>query len=315
MPHLKECDFMSANLTQGILAMLFSSLLFALMGAEAKILSLTLPSMEVAFFRSFLMVLFLLPLCLSKPMKKPSHKKGGYVFLLSRSIAGGLSFVALFYNIATISLGNATAFSQSMPLYVVLLSFLFLGEKFHLGVVLSTIIGFCGILLICNPNFNAMGLENVIFGISSALFMAVAFLNLRALKDYFSSWVPVFATGVAMSVITLIVSVAQIPLFAESWAMPQGIDWLHIILLGLFGTLGQHYLTKAYMSAPAGIVAPIDYMRLVFSVILGVLLGDNLPNLATSFGIMLIILSGIGVGLPPLLADMKKLLHAKNIKK
>ena len=118
-----------------------------------------------------------------------------------------------------------------------------------------------------------------------------------------------------MSVITLIVSVAQIPLFAESWAMPQGIDWLHIILLGLFGTLGQHYLTKAYMSAPAGIVAPIDYMRLVFSVILGVLLGDNLPNLATSFGIMLIILSGIGVGLPPLLVDMKKLLHAKNTKK
>ncbi len=247
-------------------------------------------------------------------MKKPSHKKGGYMFLLSRSIAGGLSFVALFYNIATISLGNATAFSQSMPLYVVLLSFLFLGEKFHLGVVLSTIMGFCGILLICNPNFNAMGLENIIFGISSALFMAVAFLNLRALKDYFSSWVPVFATGVAMSVITLIVSVAQIPLFTESWAMPQGIDWLHIILLGLFGTLGQHYLTKAYMSAPAGIVAPIDYMRLVFSVILGVLLGDNLPNLATSFGIMLIILSGIGVGLPPLLADMKRLLRSKNTK-
>lgn len=302
---------MNTNLTQGILAMLFSSLLFALMGAEAKILSLTLPSMEVAFFRSFLMVLFLLPLCVSKPMKKPSHKKGGYIFLISRSVAGGLSFVVLFYNIATITLGNATAFSQSMPLYVVVLSFLFLGEKFNIGVVISTIVGFCGILLICNPNFNAMGVENIIFGISSALFMAVAFLNLRALKDYFSSWVPVFATGVAMSVITLGISVAQIPLFAESWAMPQGIDWLHIILLGLFGTLGQHYLTKAYMSAPAGIVAPIDYMRLVFSVILGVLLGDNLPNLATSFGIMLIILSGIGVGLPPLLADMKRLYSNK----
>ena len=306
---------MNTNLTQGILAMLFSSLLFALMGAEAKILSLSLPPMEVAFLRSFLMVLFLLPLCVSKPMKKPNHKKGGYIFLISRSVAGGLSFVALFYNIATITLGNATAFSQSMPLYVVVLSFLFLGEKFNIGVVISTIVGFCGILLICNPNFNAMGVENIIFGISSALFMAVAFLNLRALKDYFSSWVPVFATGVTMSVITLGISVAKIPLFAESWAMPQGIDWLHIILLGLFGTLGQHYLTKAYMSAPAGIVAPIDYMRLVFSVILGILLGDNLPNLATSFGIMLIILSGIGVGLPPLLADMKKLLHAKNTKK
>lgn len=302
------------NLTHGILAMLLSSFLFALMGAEAKILSHTLPPMEVAFARSFLMVVFLLPVCISKPFKQIHHKKGGYLFLISRSVAGGLSFVALFYNIATISLGSANAFSQSMPLYVVALSFVFLKERFHVGVVLSTIVGFGGILLICNPRLNDMGVENIILGILSALFMAVAFLNLRALKDYFSAWVAVFATGVAMSVITLAASMSGIALFSQAWILPQGIEWLHLALLGLFGTFGQHYLTKAYMAAPAGIVAPIDYMRLVFSVILGIMLGDNLPNLATSFGIMLIILSGIGVGLPPLLADMKRLTQSKKHK-
>lgn len=97
-----------------------------------EILSLSLPPMEVAFFRAFAMVVFLLPIFFSQPFKSPNHKKGGFIFLFSRAFAGGLSFVVLFYNIATISLGTATAFSQSVPLYIVLLSFLFLKENIAL---------------------------------------------------------------------------------------------------------------------------------------------------------------------------------------
>ncbi len=285
--------------------MLLSSFLFALMSAEAKFLSLSLPPMEVAFFRAFAMVVFLLPIFFSQPFKSPNHKKGGFIFLFSRAFAGGLSFVVLFYNIATISLGTATAFSQSVPLYIVLLSFLFLKEKYSLGVVCSTIIGFVGILLICDPHLEGLDAINIIFGIINGLSMAIAFLNLRALKDYFNSWVAIFSTGVAMSAIALIVSFLGIPHFSESWLIPQGWQWLYIFLLGLFGTLGQHFLTYAYMQAPAGIVSPIDYSRLVFSVALGVMLGDSMPHLVTSLGIVLIILSGIGVGLPIFIADMR----------
>lgn len=304
---------MKQNITQGILAMLISSFLFALMSAEAKILSDSIPPMEVAFFRSFVMILLLLPLLFNKPMKLPRHKSGGWWILVARAGAGGLSFVALFYNIATISLGTASAFAQSMPLYVVVLSMIFLKEHFNVGVILSTILGFIGILLICNPSLNELEMLNIVFGIAGALSMAVAFLNLRALKDYFSSWVIVFSTGVAMSVMALLLSWCGVPYFDEQWVMPNGIEWLHIALLGFFGTLGQHYLTKAYMIAPAGIIASIDYTRLVFSVILGVILGDALPNLPTSVGIVLIIFSGVGVGLPVLLADMRRLRRYKRI--
>lgn len=296
---------MNRYIIQGILAMLFSSFLFSLMSAEAKVLMQTLPAMEVAFFRGFTMLLLLLPILIKSPLKSPKHKNGGWFFLLSRSITGGLSFIAFFYNIATISLGTATAFAQSMPLYIVLLSLIFLRERFNLGVVCATIIGFGGILLICNPQVEGIGILNIIFGIISGLCMAIAFLNLRALKDYFNAWVAVFATGVAMSLITLAIWLCNIAPFNNAWAMPRGLEWLHIGLLGIFGTLGQHYLTRAYMLAPAGIVAPIDYTRLVFSIFLGILLGDSLPNLTTSVGIVLIVLAGIGVGLPILLADMK----------
>ena len=303
---------MQQNIMRGIFAMLLSSFLFALMSAEAKFLAFSLPAMEVAFFRAFLMVLLLLPIFLSKPIKNPTHKSGGWGFLISRALMGGLSFVVLFYNISTIPLGTATAFSQSMPLYIVLLSLVFLKERYNLGVILSTIIGFVGILLICDPSVEGLESINIVFGIISGLSMAIAFLNLRTLKDYFNSWVAVFSTGVAMSAIALVAHIFSIPPFDESWIMPQGWQWLHIGLLGLFGTIGQHFLTQAYMLAPAGIVAPIDYTRLVFSVFLGIFLGDALPSFATSGGIVLIIIAGIGVGLPAFLADMKA--HKKHFK-
>lgn len=301
------------NITYGLLAMLFSSFLFSLMNAEAKILSDSLPPMEIAFARAFLMIVLLLPICFTKPLKAPNHKSGGWWFLISRSVAGALSFAAVFYNIASISLGTASAFSQSTPLYIVVLSLIFLKERFRLSVIIATAIGFLGILLICNPSLNGLPLHNIAFGIAGALFMAIAFINLRSLRDYFNSWVAIFATGVAMSVIALLLSALNVPFFDDAWIMPKGFDWLHIALLGLFGTLAQHYLTKAYMIAPAGIVAPIDYMRLVFSALIGIMLGDSIPNVPTSLGIALIIISGIGVGLPPLLEDMRKLRRYRHI--
>lgn len=300
-------------ISQGIILMIFASLFFALMGAEAKILSNHLPPIEVAFCRSSAMVLLLLP-TMFRPIKLSHHKSGGWWFLTMRAITGGVSFLAFFYNIATIPLGTATAFAQSMPLYIVLLSFFFLKEPIKLNVALATIIGFVGILLICNPTLNNLKIENIIFGILSALGIAIAFLNLQALKHYFNTSFVIIFTGVVMSILSFGAMALEIPYFDDTWIMPTGFMWVHIFLLGLFGTIGQHFLTRAYMSAPAGIISPIDYTRLVFSLIIGIMLGDALPNLSTTAGTILIILSGIGIGIPLFLADLKAYRTLKSFK-
>lgn len=62
---------------------------------------------------------------------------------------------------------------------------------------------------------------------------------------------------------------------------------------GLVGAVGQWLMTKSYMFAPPSIVAPVSYLRIVFSVFLGVILGDFLPNFLPSLGIALILISGI----------------------
>ena len=84
-------------------------------------------------------------------------------------------------------------------------------------------------------------------------------------------------------------------------------DWILILGLGLSGTLGQYFLNSAYLKAPVGLVAPIDYSRIVFSLLLGLALGDSLPSLAEIIGIALIIISGLLIALPALLRDLNNL--------
>ena len=82
-----------------------------------------------------------------------------------------------------------------------------------------------------------------------------------------------------------------------TFTMPKSSDWLYIILLGIFATFAQIYMTKAYSFAKAGIIGTISYSDIAFSIILGLILGDSFPSILIIFGILLIVLSGLLVSL------------------
>ena len=270
--------------------MFISALFFAMMNACVKILSPSMSAVESIFFRSIIMVVLLLGWFVYKPPRKKS-KQGGWWLLCLRSLFGGLSMLALFYNITHISLGVASTFSQTMPIYVVLLSMLFLKERVGFVVLFATLLGFGGIVLICDPHFNSIPMLNIILGILGGFMMALAFISLRNLK------------GVQ----------ASMQSWQAVWHTPSLSEWGIVIAMGIFGTFGQYFLTKAYMLAPAGIVAPIDYTRVVFGLIFGIMLGDALPHFGVGFGMVLVILSGIIIGLPNLLKDLRSIKRSKNV--
>ena len=86
-------------------------------------------------------------------------------------------------------------------------------------------------------------------------------------------------------------------------------EYIAILLVGITGTIGQYYITRAYTFAPAGIVAPIDYTRIVFSLVFGIMLGDVIPDFYSITGMCLIILSGILVAMPIIIKEIK--IHLK----
>lgn len=117
-----------------------------------------------------------------------------------RSLLGAIAMSMAFYNFATISLRIATAFLQSAPIFVVFFG-LFTRNRPRGFVVLASIIGFGGVLVIANPNSGEITLLNAIAGIIGAVCSAFAFFTLNALKSYYSSGAIVLWYGVMMSVL------------------------------------------------------------------------------------------------------------------
>lgn len=258
-------------------------------------------SMENVFFRAFFMVLSVWSLVMFAPAiriilpryktpKISAKKNGGFRHILIRGVLGGIAVSANYYNFATIPLGLATAFLQSTPIFVVLLS-LFTRNKPTPFTIIATLIGFSGVLLIANPSTSNIPPINAFVGIVAAICAACAFMTIHKLKAFYTSEAVVLWYGITMCAVGGVGMLVDIEKMG-GFIMPSLLAWGFFVLSGILGTIGQWLMTKSYMFASPDIVSPIAYMRIVWSLLLGVALGDTLPNLIPSIGIALILLSG-----------------------
>ncbi|RDU69997.1 EamA/RhaT family transporter [Helicobacter cholecystus] len=298
----------------GILSMLLACLFFSLMNALIKILSQDISIMQSMFFRSLLMSGFILLLFLITPLKR-SNSQGGYLPLLIRTCFGGVSMLLTFYNIATIPLGIASTFAQTTPLYAVFLAYFFLKETLSPLVFIATALGFVGILLISSPSSH-IPFVNIIVGILSGLGAAIALVSVRECKKYFEERVIILAFGIVATLLSLgCLMIGEFyPIEIFVWRSIEGDLWWVILIMGICGTLGQYFMTKAFILAPAGIISPIDYTKIIFSLIFGIYLGDQLPNLTSLMGMMFVIVSGVMIALPIFIKDYKRNANSRTSK-
>lgn len=291
-------------IAKGIALMLLSTIFFSIMNAIVKYLNLMgYSSMENVFFRAFFMVLSVWSLVAFVPVmshfsprfrrfrvKISAKKVGGFRHILIRGALGGVAVSANYYNFATIPLGIATAFLQSTPIFVVLLS-LFTRHKPTLPTIIATLIGFVGVLLVANPSSSDIPPINALVGIMAAVCAAGAFMTIHKLKAFYTSEAVVLWYGITMCVVGgagMLLDIDKMGGFTP----PSAFAWVLFALTGVIGTIGQWLMTKSYMFAAPDIVSPIAYMRIVWSLLLGVALGDAFPNIMPSIGIALILLSG-----------------------
>lgn len=286
------------NLDNGVKYMLFASFLFAIMGAFAKLASQHMSSLEVVFFRNIFGVALIGYAVYKQPMK---HIGGKPFLLFFRGLMGFLALLAYFYNIAHIPLGDAVTFSKTAPIFTALFAWLFLKEKLSTVAWLAVFVGFGGILLITQPT--GMGFSKYdLLGIFSGVGAALAYTSVRELRRYYDTRAIVLSftlVGTVGPVILFVLSkyfyMSEFDFMLGEFVMPEGIAWAYVIGLGLLGTLSQYYMTKAYGETKAGIVGAVSYTNIVFAVLVGLLLGDSLPDMTTTCGIILIVLAGISV--------------------
>uniref|UniRef100_UPI00404859BA DMT family transporter n=1 Tax=Aliarcobacter sp. TaxID=2321116 RepID=UPI00404859BA len=287
---------MENQVNKGIQYMLIASLLFAFMGAAAKELTDTMSSVEVVFFRNVFGVI----LISFSIYKSPLVQLGGKFWLLIfRGMAGFIALLFFFYNISEISLGEAMTFSKTSTIFTAIFAYLLLKEKLGIKGWIGVFIGFIGIVFI--TEFDGSTLEKTDYlGILSGVGAALAYTSVRELRNYYDSRAIVLSFMTIGSIGPLILMIIgsfytnpNLDFILGTFIMPETNDWLYIILLGFFATYAQIFMTKAYSYAKAGIIGTISYSNIVFSIILGLILGDDFPSILIIFGIILIVLSGI----------------------
>lgn len=286
----------SGKINQGVIYMLISATCLSFMSAFAKILAEELPTIEIIFFRNLIGVI-LISLTI---FKTPIIQIGGKPWLLIfRAMIGLLAMLSFFYNIANIPIADAVTYSRLSPIFTALFAFWFLKENIGRRGWFAIALGFLGMLLVMQP-FSSGLQKSHIFGLINAVCAALAFTSIRELRRYYDTRTIVFyfmLMGLIVSIISMLSSEYYsndfFAFMMGKFTMPQGVNWFYLIGIGVFAAVGQLYMTKAYSTTKAGIVGAAGYSVILFSMVIGLVLGDALPNSIAIIGIVGIISAGV----------------------
>jgi drug/metabolite transporter (DMT)-like permease len=269
------------DLRLGALYMAVSAVLFASMAASVRVAARELPNAPIDFFRHFIMLVFLLPWL----GREGRHALDTDDFRghLVRGLAGVSAVACYFFAIARLRLADAVLLNQSMPLFIPLVERVWLGERVPRRLWGVLALGFAGLLLILRPGTGVFE-PAALVGLASAVFASVSQVGIRRLTRTEPVARIVFYFG-------LVASAVALPPAAWWWKNPSAGTWAVLLLMGVFATVGQFTLTRAYLHAPAASVGPFLYAGPVFAGLLDWILWSRLPDALFVVGAAVVVLA------------------------
>lgn len=261
--------------------MIFSAIAFSLMGSVVKYLS-TFNVYQVVFFRSVGTLLFTIPLVLK--LKKVSFFGTNKKWLIIRGITGVISLTCFFQSLNYLSIGTAVSLRYTAPIFAAIFALFFLKEKIKPIQWFLFLTAFLGVVII--KGFGAdIELIGLFFVITSAIFLGIIFVVIRKIGN---SEHPL----VIINYFMIMAFVFGGFMCFKYWEQPTLIEWILFISTGVFGYFGQLYMTKALQAEETNLVAPIKYLEVIFTIIIGTFWFGDIYNSWTLLGILLI-LSGL----------------------
>jgi|TARA_B110000008_G_C16739543_1_gene472039 drug/metabolite transporter (DMT)-like permease len=184
-----------------------------------------------------------------------------------------------------IGLINTSAIFSSYPLIATLLSIPILKEVIGWKRFTAILFGFLGVLLILRPGSGIFSLY-MFLPVCSAFAFAIYAILTRYVSKMDSPETSFFWTG-------LVGIIAMTGVGVWFWEQPNAIDWLWILLLCIFSTLGHFLLIKSYDLAAVSIVQPFSYFHLIFISFIGFLMFGEPLTLNIILGSIIVICAGI----------------------
>jgi len=284
-------------LIHGFLPAFGSACCFAVLVSCIKAASSELPAAQLVFLRSVVGLLIIVPIVLPRGIAfiktpiLPMH--------LLRSLISLSAMTCLYYAIGHVGLSESTLLNATSPLFIGLLAMPILKEKITLRNAIALIIGFIGVTMILKPG-TALFTFAALIGLCSGFFIGCA----KILVRYMANTEPVMRTVFYFSIFSTLYSGILMIWF---WQTPSLFELSIMILAGISATAGQTLLTYAFTHNEAVTVAPYPYVTVVIATLIGWIIWNELPDIGSSIGAVLIIGSCLSLSIQGKLPNPWKL--------
>ena len=252
------------------------------MAVAGKEISLQIDTFEILFYRSVIGVSIILFFLIKKKQLHEINLKEIRTHL-KRNVAHFTGQNLWLYALASITLAEVTSLEFTMPIWIVLFSYLMLDEQMDKFKILSVCIGFIGVLITVRPDIESINLGLIAAAISAIVFALTNIYTRRLTRTESTLTILFFLTAMQL-IFGLITSLLDGRLDIPT---TENIVW--IVVIGFAG-LGAHYcITTALSLAPPTVVAPIDLLRLPIVVLIGVMFYSEQGDMFIYLGAALII--------------------------
>ena len=261
---------------------------FACQDAVIKLLSSDYSLFQILFIRSGVIILPLFFILL--------YRYGTTAFNTKKPFAHGLrvlfnfvAFLSYYFAISRLPLSQATAIAMSAPLFMTALSGPLLGEHadFKRKVILA--VGFCGVILIVQPdikNTDWTGTISVLFG---AFMFAMLGIQTRKISATESTELMVFLGAMTFFCVTGI----SLGLGWVHWISPTIDDWVLLLGVGIISFIAQFLIVHSYQFAAVYVIAPFEYVTILWALVLGWVLFSEIPTATMLAGSLIVVICGL----------------------
>lgn len=260
--------------------MLLSTFLFACMNVLVKMVS-HIPAVEVVFFRSVISLLMSYVILKAQGISVWGNNKP---LLIARGASGAVGLILYFMLIQQIPLATAVTLQFLAPIVTALLGVLLLSEKVKGWQWAFFLLSFAGILVV-NGFDTRVSMLHLMMGILAALGAGMAYTIIRKLKKSEHPLVIVMYFPLVTVPVTGAYSIWH-------WVMPQGMEWLTLLGIGVLTQFAQYFLTKSFQEDEINKVASLKYLSILYALFFGYVFFDETFNIYTYLG-MILVVSGV----------------------
>ena len=240
---------------------------------------------EVAFFRTIFVLLIFLPFVVKNGFKtlKPNNVK----LQSYRAIIGSVAMLCMFYGLSITELAKATALMFTVPIFATILAIVFLKEVVGIRRWSAMLIGFFGALIVLRPDIE-LGFGPLLI-LCGSLMWSSSVLMAKKLTQTDSTLSITFWQAAGLIPATFILA-------TQVWQWPNLDQLIMFLLIAIAGTLTHWFLNEALKRAEISALLPLDYLRLIWSVSLGLIFFNEIPRAGLWFGAALILGASTYIG-------------------